>query len=371
MLARRWSVRLTLVCVLGIGGASLRAQTFSFVEVASTSDGLSSFSLPSLNDAGTAAFSATHASGRAIYTGNGGAIDQLLTTSPGGFASLGDVSINDVGAIGFVGVRAPSPGSPQAGVYRLGGGSVTTIAENPDDTHGYFSPAVNNAGRVAFNVEINFIAGGPIFVGYGDGTAPATLLEGAGHPHYYAVTMATLNAGGDPAFAGRYNPPPNEQRHLRYRGHDVATGFSFHGTDINDADRIVFAAGDGSADRVYLTDATGAVHTPVLAARASAVAINNAGLLAALLLADGSGPDRIVFGPTLATPVIAVNDPLFGSTVTSLGLSNQGFNDEGQIAFAATLADGRSGVFVATVVPECASVTVVLCGASALVRRRR
>jgi hypothetical protein len=129
-----------------------------------------------------------------------------------------------------------------------------------------------------------FVAGGPIFVGYGDGTAPATLLEGAGHPHYYAVTMATLNAGGDPAFAGRFNPPPNEQRHLRYRGHDVATGLFFHGTDINDADRIVFAAGDGSADRVYLTDATGAVHTPVLAARASAVAIDNAGLLAALLV---------------------------------------------------------------------------------------
>ena len=72
--------------------------------------------------------------------------------------------------------------------------------------------------------------------------------------------------------------------------------------------------------------------------------------------------------------VIAIGDPLFGSTVTRLNFSN-GLNNSGQIAFLAELADGTEGVFVAEPeplepepVPEPASVIALLAvGALSLV----
>ena len=100
--------------------------------------------------------------------------------------------------------------------------------------------------------------------------------------------------------------------------------------------------------------------------RADAVAIDNNGLLAALFAADAAGPERILFGPTLGTPVIAVNDPLLGSTVTDLNFVNVGFNDVGQLAFFATLADGRSGVSIATVVPEPGTGVGIACAIAAV-----
>jgi hypothetical protein len=72
--------------------------------------------------------------------------------------------------------------------------------------------------------------------------------------------------------------------------------------------------------------------------------INAAGsiVFAASLDAGGSG---IYTGSGSTTDkVITKGDPLFGSTVTSVQISTKAINDSGQIAFEATLADGRSVV---------------------------
>src|SRR5262249_14274153 len=68
--------------------------------------------------------------------------------------------------------------------------------------------------------------------------------------------------------------------------------------------------------------------------------INNQGMVAFRgVLREGGG--GIFTGPdSERDKVIRTGEPLFGSTVTSVGFFG-GINDAGQIAFRATLADGR------------------------------
>jgi hypothetical protein len=47
-------------------------------------------------------------------------------------------------------------------------------------------------------------------------------------------------------------------------------------------------------------------------------------------------------------PVIQTGDPLFGSKVVNLSNGRFSFNDRGEIAFHYALADGRSGIAVAS-----------------------
>lgn len=83
-----------------------------------------------------------------------------------------------------------------------------------------------------------------------------------------------------------------------------------------------------------------------------------------------SGPDPI------RDRVVALNDPLFGSTLLNFGGSVNSFamSDDGRIAFAANLADGRTGIVLATPasdVPEPTSFSLMLLSAVAMFARRR
>ena len=55
---------------------------------------------------------------------------------------------------------------------------------------------------------------------------------------------------------------------------------------------------------------------------------------------------------TLTNKVIGAGDPLFGSIVMGAGVSPHSFNDAGQVAFFYQLANGTTGIAVATPVPE-------------------
>jgi uncharacterized protein (TIGR03437 family) len=86
----------------------------------------------------------------------------------------------------------------------------------------------------------------------------------------------------------------------------------------------------------------------------TAVNINNNGVVAfGRLTVSGSDLGGIYVGPDpQADKVIALGDPLFGSTVSGLGGQGLGpgrfLNDRGQIAFYYALANGLKGVAVAT-----------------------
>ena len=71
------------------------------------------------------------------------------------------------------------------------------------------------------------------------------------------------------------------------------------------------------------------------------------------------------------TRIIGNGDALDGSTITGLTFPFASINDAGQIAFAASLADGRQGVFVGTVVPEPSSLALIGVGGLMAILRRR
>jgi hypothetical protein len=92
--------------------------------------------------------------------------------------------------------------------------------------------------------------------------------------------------------------------------------------------------------------------------------INNAGEVTFFAI-DGDGVGGIfveLTGRAAPAAVIQTGDSLFGSTVTSLDMGRFGFNDSDQLAFEFTLADGRTGVALAslTVVPEPSSLNLLL-----------
>ncbi|MFO0948717.1 MAG: hypothetical protein U1D30_22800 [Planctomycetota bacterium] len=104
------------------------------------------------------------------------------------------------------------------------------------------------------------------------------------------------------------------------------------------------------------------------------VAINNKGDYAFAALLD-SGISGIFTGtdPVL-DKVIGIGDALDGSTVTHIAFQGSGFNDRGQIAFYADLANGRQGVYIASV-PEAGSLVMLGAASAAALtlsaRRRR
>jgi hypothetical protein len=85
--------------------------------------------------------------------------------------------------------------------------------------------------------------------------------------------------------------------------------------------------------------------------------------LVAFLANLRGGGSGIFLGPE-AEEVIATGDPLLGSTVTGLSFFRDGLNDAGQVAFLATLADGRRVIVRAdpAAVPEPTSLTLLGVG---------
>jgi hypothetical protein len=164
-----------------------------------------------------------------------------------------------------------------------------------------------------------------------------------------------------------------------FRGPDPSTDtiadsggpFAGFGLDvsINDAGTVAFVASldvggggvfigpDPATDTV--ADSSGAYSV------LSTPSINEAGTVAFSAELDAGG--RGIFtGPDPVTDkVIAIGDPLFGSTVTSVNFLSSGLNDAGDVAFSYSLANFRHGIAIA-VVPEPAGFAACIAAAVAV-----
>jgi hypothetical protein len=213
------------------------------------------------------------------------------------------VQINDAGMVVFNAI--PNVGPQQQTAYVSNGGPAIAIA--PSEV----AQAINNLGVVAVsNALFTEIIGIPPV---GPTTVLATLP-----PHFAAIGFPEMNDSGDliaAVYDGGFAIYKFEQGVPQFLTR--SGGYTY---DINNAGDVAFAAGFGGVGGIY----------------------------------TGTNP--------AADFVIRVGDPLFGSTLTGYSFGSDGLNDLGQVAFYYALANGRSGIAIATPVPEPA--TSVLAAAS-------
>ncbi len=250
-----------------------------------------------------------------------------------GLEGLYHVSINNRGSVAFTGGhRELCAFNPQGstvldydgGVFRFDGDKTTTIAEY--GTFGWMYtvvafPSINESGRVAFRLGSAALGNycpstvgledGYLFVG--DGKRLVQIGE--------ANSAPSLNNHGDVGFIG-----------------------------LSDGALSVLVS-DGKKTRIVadtrgaFTDFPGTEFDPGLGwpnGPRIGVSINDRGEVAFVATVHGVG-DGIFTGPDVERDkVIACGDLLAGSSVSGgIILSRQSLNKKGQIAFQATLADGR------------------------------
>lgn len=382
------------LCVAASAGpASAAPIAYEFTLIADTAGSFSGFGREvSINNAGTVAFRAgLDKGGTGIFTGAGGATTTIVTSASPAFSSFGTPVVNDAGAVAFFAGLAAGG----RGIFRVAGGATTTIADSNGafNTSFGFTPSINNSGVVAFSAGLD--AGGRgIFTGSGGATTTIVTVNGplilgpllsnpaindAGTVAYWA-RLGTAGSFTFGIFAGDGGPLTA-----------IATSgseFAFFGNvpAINDDGTVAFQATFGSARGLFtgdggpttkIADSAGPLN---IALADQTVAINNLGDVAFLVGLD-TGGEAIFTGPDIDDKVIGYGDALFGSTIGHplfpfLTLDNieffrDGFNDSGQIAFWARLADGREVIARATPlglvsVPEPGTATIVAAGLALL-----
>jgi hypothetical protein len=210
------------------------------------------------------------------------------------------------------------------GIYKSDGTNLTTIADTEGIWAGFDgAPRINDQGIVAFWSVLDDNSRG---IYRGNGTALPTLIASSPTNFFRTVNYTGINNSGLVAFNGNQIPNnPNSGITGVYTsdGSNIIPYFPIPATpyliiangnqfSLNDRGLIAFGASFGSNYPVCppLPPLTGCV---------------------GIFTGDDLINDR----------VITAGEPLFGSTVTGLTLFSNSLNNNGQIAFTATLADGR------------------------------
>ncbi len=307
---------------------------------------------PAINSAGVVAFQ----SDAGLFTGSagpgpGGVLALPFQTAPGtgggtfGFPNFAlSLSLNNSGTGTFF--ANVSGGTSDGGIFKSTAGSIsgnpTKIALNgevaPGTSGGVFrmtpsisvSPGINDSGVVSFFANIIGGTGGSgIFTGDGLSVSAVAILGGA------APTGGTFTF-----FTSQAAPRINGNGRVAFEGGTSAGASGLFtvgpGPGIDLAAVIGGAAPDGGIFGAF-----------------DGININAGGRVA--FYANLFGEPGATFGIFTGGPggtqrVIREGDSLFGSLVAGLNLGtfSNGFNDAGQVAFGYTLADGRSGIAIAS-----------------------
>ncbi len=403
------------LCLSLLTSGAARAVSFTFTKIADTSSTFSSFlHNPSINDAGTVAFSAALNTGdTGVFTGSGGAITDIAVGEGVGRAAPSfhlipaAPAINNAGTVAFETYTSGSSGG--LGVVYTGTGSpgkpLTTIASFSSALGSYLitsiNPVINDAGTVAF-AALMPPPSSPFFnepsILAGNGGPLTTVVPKTVEPDYLA-----LNNAGTLAFAGSTNGYIGSGGLFTVSSSGgpvttIADSGSYSGPiSINQAGTIAIRAVSpaGHTD-IFTFSSSGRPLTTVVSGGFSFApgiltildtpSINDNGTVAFSALLRGGSGEGIFIGPDPeADRVIATGDSLFGSTVSNfrlfdeqdIGFSTRGLNNRGQIAFYAQLADGTSGIFRADpiAVPESYSMLnafwLSALGAGAMLKRCR
>ena len=353
-------VALTLALVTALA-APAQAQAYTFDKVAdSATDGFDPFSFgcASINAGGDIAFRAGRLAEDGFNTVDGiyrvNAADGSITTiaeEGKRFAFLGNnPSMNDLGQVSF----AARLTNGEEAIVRGDGEKLTVIASTKKAFNFFgFDTSINNSGVVAFRAELdegfNFDEG--LFSG--DGGKVTT--------HYLASTSdfdgndsrPSINNAGDIAFEESIDfddgifvtegdgfaaiaPPDPNQSVGEPVLNDVGTA-AFEGSFFDAAqDEFVseIVTGDGGT-LTTVADTRG----PYASFGFRPPALNNDGEVAFHATLDDFTSGVFVGPDPVADRVIVTGDTLDGATVLNVTFCEEGLNDSGQLAFVASLED--------------------------------
>ena len=367
-----------------------------------------SFSDPALNSQGEITFQAdltgdgvNLVNNRAIFTGGTGALSLVARTGdavPGAEGTVlftfNSISLNDQGEVAFGAVLTNAEGMRgvnsrnNEGIFSNVGSTLSLLVREGDTAPGagegvFFvslgDPALNNQGQIAFVTDLD----GPSVTNPNDS---AIFSDFEGELSIVVRAGDTAPVAGEGVYFDSFsNPALNDQGEIAFQAALEGDGVTFSNrqaifSDVGGTLSLVVREGDaapGTQDGVFFDF----LADPVL---------NNQGDV--FIEANLTGPG-LGFGDTgifvksdgeLSLLLLEGDIIDFGdgdlATINALTLSNNGFNDLGQIAFFATLSDGRSGMFLATPdgivapVPLPAALPLMASGLLGLVmiaRRRR
>jgi hypothetical protein len=332
-----------------------------------------------INNSGLVAFQAVDAGNRDRYfTGRVGQAPVMIADNPTVgriYDSPVYVPVSDTGDVPYWRhVTGTSP-TIQHHVGALGA-SFTAAASPTYDlapVPGFVStsPNVNSLNQIVFiaRTPSNFARGVHVATRVGSSYSYTTIASSANSEIVIPYGGPDLNTGGTAVFKSVFFHPTAGQANGLYVGGGATpltriadtTGVlaDFGGwPTLNDAGTVLYSASfddgrsgifryeNGNTTQIAEGSSTGAFSTV-----AFSPSLNNLGQIAFWArLADGR--DGIFLGPNPDTDaVIEAGDPLDGSTVQFLSISQNALNDAGQLVFTATLTDGRQGVYVFTPVP--------------------
>ena len=156
----------------------------------------------------------------------------------------------------------------------------------------------------------------------------------------------------------------------------ILSAFAHLYFNVNNDAIAFFGQPAGAGQGLYVGDDTGInpIALPTGLQVVGPLSFNNHGTIA--FQGNQSAQTFGIWTTDSPLPVIKIGDPLDGSIVTGLNFGPHGLSDDGQIVFSAMLANGSSGVYVLTPVPEPGSLFLALgavagLAVSALARLRR
>jgi hypothetical protein len=360
-----WWAAILTVSLVSVLSPDARAETspkndYVFVNAVDSTQGFLLFgSAPAINNNGAVAFEATGPEFLfgSVWKWQDGAPTLVATSAGDNLRNFGDnVVINASGTVGF-NARVPSSNDT---IIATGDGGVLNIIAS-----------ANEDGLVGGLLQISALndRGTAVFLGFRKGTFAQAIFVGNGGPLQVVVDAVTegfsalgnsdINASGKIVFTGFL---PDGTEGIFVRAGDLSdvvdsndpNALGFIDPVINDTGTVGIGAFLRSGGSQVLTT-TGRKLTartdpdtqPFLFV--DNVCINNSGDVAftgETLFGEGIFVERT--GAADPVVVLKTGDPLFGSTVVSLSNGRFSLNDSGEIVFHYGLADGRSGIAIAS-----------------------
>jgi len=261
-----------------------------------------------ITDEGTVRFGANLAGGgQAIFTGDGEELTRIADNSAGSPFSSFLAPAAPITNRETVAFRATLQSGVTGIFTERAGQTPHTLYVTGDQFSSLFQPIIQRHGdEASFRATLSSTGQGGVFMGDGDTT---TTIATTGDTYSAFLGSVTINDKGTVSFIAN----------LTAGGQAIVEG-------------------DGS-ELTTIADTSG----PFSSFLGNTATINNGGqVVFAANLAAGSGIFIAQNGHV--DEIIGTGDPLFGSTVTSFTanpFAPRGFNNAGELGFAANLADGR------------------------------